>query len=76
MNTQKFGLSRLQWILIGVLAVQIILTIVVSLPRGTRAASGPLLEGYDPSTVTEVLIENQSGEQVHLKTIDGFDVDV
>jgi hypothetical protein len=71
MNTQKFGLSRLQWILIGVLAVQIILTIVVSLPRGTRAASGPLLEGYDPSTVTEVLIENQSGEQVHLKTIDG-----
>jgi len=71
MNTQKFGLNRLQWILVGVLIVQIILAIVVSLPRGTQASSGPLLQGYDPATVSEILIENQSGDQIHLKNMDG-----
>lgn len=71
MNTQKFGLNRLQWILAGVLAVQIILAVVVNLPRSTQASSGPLLKEYDPNTIVEILIENQSGEQFHIKKADG-----
>ena len=71
MKTQKFGLSRLQWILAGVLVVQIILAVVINLPRGTQASGGPLLEGFDPVMINEILIENQSGEQIRLKKIEG-----
>ena len=71
MRTQKFGLNRLQWILIGALVLQVILAIVVNLPRDTQATGGPLLEGFDPTTITEVWIENPSGGQIHLQKVAG-----
>jgi len=71
MNTQKFGLNRLQWILAGVLVIQIILAVVVNLPRRAPAAGGPLVEGYVPSAVAEILITNAPGEQLQIKKVDG-----
>jgi hypothetical protein len=71
MKTQKFGLNRLQWILAGVMVAQMILAVVVNLPRSTQASSGPLLEGYDPAAIVEILIENQAGDQIHMKKVNG-----
>jgi hypothetical protein len=72
MKTQKFDLNQLQWILAGVLVVQILLAVVVNLPKSTQASSGPLLEGYNPGRSVEILIENQTGDQIHIKKIDGL----
>jgi hypothetical protein len=71
MNTQKFGLNRIQWILAGVLVLQIILAVVVNLPKGTQASSGPLLDRYDPGAIAAILLDNQSGDQLHLQKING-----
>jgi len=71
MKTQKLSLNRLQLILAGVLILQILLAVVVNLPRRIEASGGPLLEGYDPATTAEIWIENQSGDQLHIQKIDG-----
>jgi hypothetical protein len=70
MNTQKTNLNRYQWILAGVLVIQIILAIVVNLPQRTQATSGPLLEGFDPNAIVEIRIENQTGDRLLLQQID------
>lgn len=71
MKKQKFSMNRLQWILTGALALQVILAVLVNLPQSTQASGGPLLEGYDPTNIVEILIENQTGDQLHLKRGDG-----
>lgn len=70
MKTLKINLNRTQWILVGVLALQIILAVVINLPQRSQAASGPLLKDFDPNEIFEIRIENQTGEQLLLQKID------
>jgi hypothetical protein len=71
MKIQRLGLSKLQWFLVGALALQVILAVVLNLPQRTQPSSGPLLEGYDPAKIIEILIENESGDQLHLQKAEG-----
>jgi hypothetical protein len=71
MNTRTLGLSRFQWILVGVLVVQIILAVVVNLPRNTRAESSPLVDDFDPTSIKDLVIENQSTAKLHLAEDNG-----
>jgi len=71
MNTHTLGLNRFQWILAVVLVTQIILAIVVNLPHKTRAESNPLVEGFDPASIVDVVIENQSTDKLHLAEVNG-----
>jgi hypothetical protein len=69
MNTRTLGLSRFQWILAGVLVIQIILAVVVNLPHNTRAESSPLVEDFDPAGIEDLVIENQSSPKLHLAKV-------
>lgn len=71
MNTRTLGLSRFQWILAGVLVVQIVLAIVLNLPQSTRAESRPLVEDFDPFVIVDILIEDQSGQELHMTQVEG-----
>lgn len=71
MNTRTPRLSRFQWILAGLLVVQIILVVVLNLPRSARTESSLLVENFDPARVVDVLIENQAGQELHMAKVNG-----
>lgn len=71
MSNRTPGLSRFQWILAGALLVQVILAVVVNLPRTARTESSLLVADFDPAQVVDLLIENQAGMQLHMTEVNG-----
>ncbi|MEM7343392.1 MAG: DUF4340 domain-containing protein [Chloroflexota bacterium] len=78
MNTQNTsttetpaGFSRTNQILLGLIVIQILITAFVFWPQESIAGSRLTVEGFDPETVTQLVITNNDGEQITIKKIEG-----
>src|SRR5690349_20510305 len=56
------GLNQFNVILLAVLVIQLILTVVVFLPKtsAVERSQGPLLKGFDPNTITGLTIHDKN----------------